>query len=278
MQKLRQKQKRLKKIMKGFVIATAVLLFIYIGVQPTLAELSTSAALLAFNYFCDILVIVSLALVLVYYSKYSKAEMFFNDVEGEISDCGYYYTARQEKDISSYYEAVCNDLNNSGFNLEYNLELTELEFDARALKAKEFIYIVNIEKLDKNDVIAYLDSAVYDVTAVNLKRKGNCVVLFLCDEASEGAISLSKAVTSMGRKNQLKFTIAIAEVKTSKVYFAGLNPTKCQQMIANYVLNCALPIKEQYKGKEKLSFQYELEEKMKSFNLKDFKDGTFSVH
>ena len=70
MQKLRQKQKRLKKIMKGFVIATAVLLFIYIGVQPTLAELSTSAALLAFNYFCDILVIVSLALVLVYYSKY----------------------------------------------------------------------------------------------------------------------------------------------------------------------------------------------------------------
>ena len=276
MNEIRKKQKSFKKIMRIFVIITAVLLLVYIGVAPFL---STSPALYtAINYLCDILVILSLILVLLYYSRYSKLELFLNDVEGEINDCGYYLTSREEKDVSSYYNAVENDLKNAGFSIENNLELSELDFDCRALKAKEFIYINCIDELDKNDVIAYLDAAVYDITVGNLKRKGNCVVAFICSAVDEDALSLSKAVTAMGRKNQLKFTVAIVDVLQGRVYFSGLNPTKCQQMTANYIMKCEVPIDDRFKGKEKLKFQYELEEKMKDFNINDFKNGTFSVH
>ena len=264
--------------MRAAVIFTAAFLLVYIGVQPNVADALGDKSILILNYISDILVIVSLALVLIYYSKYSKLELLFNDVEGEINDCGYYFAAREQRDIPSYFDAVCIDLAESGYVLEKNLVLSELEFDARAMKRAEFFYIVCVDELDKNDVIAYLDSAIYDTTAVNLKRKGNCVVLFICSQVSEDALSLSKAVTAMGKKNQLKFTNAIVNTSDGKVYFSGLNPTKCQQMTANYVMNCALPIKDEYKGKEKLAFQYELEEKMRAFDIKDYKNGSFSVH
>jgi len=277
MEEIRKKQRLFKRIMRVFVVFTAIFLFVYIGISPSAQALGRNG-IIVLNYISDILVIVSLALVLIYYSKYSKVELFLNDVEGEINDCGYYHTAREENEIKPYFNAVSEDLKKNGYIIDNNIELSGLDFDARALKAKEFFYITCVDELDKNDVIAYLDSAVYDVSAVNLKRKGNCVVLFICSSVDESALSLSKAVTSMGKKNQLKFTSAIVNVSDGKVYFSGLNPTKCQQMIANYVMNCAVPIKEEFKGKEKLSFQYELEERMKSFNIKDFKNGTFSVH
>jgi hypothetical protein len=47
-------------------------------------------------------------------------------------------------------------------------------------------------------------------------------------------------------------------------------------MIANYVMNCEVPIKDEFKGNEKLKFQFELEEKMKHFDIHDFKNGTFN--
>ena len=276
MEEIRKKQKLLKKIMRALVILTAVFLFVYIGVAPFISK--NADLYTALNYTCDALVIVSLALVLFYYSRYSKLELFLNDIEHEINDFGYYYTAREEREINPYFEAVTEDLKNNGFSLEKNLELSELNFDARALKTKEFFYLVCVDSLDKNDIIAYLDSAVYDVTVGNLRRKGNCVVAFFCSSVEEEALSLSKAVTAMGRKNQLKFTVAIVDVVQGKVYFAGLYPTKCQQMTANYILNCEVPIKDEYIGNEKLKFQYELEEKMKHFNINDFKNGTFKVH
>ena len=276
MNEIRKKQKRIKKIMRIIVVITAVLLLVYIGVAPFLS--ATPALYTAMNYLCDILVILSLVLVLFYYSRYSKLELFLNDVEGEINDCGYYLTAREEKDVASYYNAILSDLKNAGFSIENNLELSELNFDCRALKAKEFFYLINFDELDKNDVIAYLDSAVYDVTVGNLKRKGNCVVAFICSSVDEDALSLSKAVTAMGRKNQLKFTVAIVDVLKGRVYFSGSNPTKCQQMTVNYIMKCEVPIPDKFKGEEKLQFQYDLEEKMKNFNINDFKNGTFSVH
>ncbi|MDE6019383.1 MAG: hypothetical protein K2H01_00075, partial [Ruminococcus sp.] len=64
---------------------------------------------------------------------------------------------------------------------------------------------------------------------------------------------------------------------TGNVYFLGNVQTKCQQMIANFVMNCDLPIKEQYIHKDKLQFQYDLAEKMKDFNLKDFKNDNFFI-
>jgi hypothetical protein len=43
-------------------------------------------------------------------------------------------------------------------------------------------------------------------------------------------------------------------------------------------MNCEVPIDDKYKGESRLPFQDDLEEHMKSFNLKDFKDGTFYAH
>ena len=275
MNEVRKKQKLFKKIMRVIVIVTAIFMLAYIGVAPAITSV---AAVKVLNYVSDILVIVSLVLVLLYYSRYSKLELFLNDVEGEIEDCGYYLTAREEREIADYFSAVEADLKNNGFRFEKDLELSELEFDGRALKTKEFFYLVCVDELDKNDIIAYLDAAVYDVTVGNLRRKGNCVVAFICSSVDENALSLSKAVTAMGRKNQLKFTPAIVDVKQGRVYFSGLNPTKCQQMTANFLMNCSVPIDDKYKGQEKLKFQYELEEKMKSFTINDFKNGTFNIH
>ncbi|MBE6741859.1 MAG: hypothetical protein E7570_06085 [Ruminococcaceae bacterium] len=275
MNEVRKKQKLFKKIMRVIVIVTAIFMLAYIGVAPAITSVSVVTAL---NYVSDILVIVSLVLVLLYYSRYSKLELFLNDVEGEIEDCGYYLTAREEKEIADYFSAVEADLKSNGFRFEKDLELSELEFDGRALKTKEFFYLVCVDELDKNDIIAYLDAAVYDVTVGNLRRKGNCVVAFICSSVDENALSLSKAVTAMGRKNQLKFTPALVDVKQGRVYFSGLNPTKCQQMTANFLMKCSVPIDDKYKGQEKLKFQYELEEKMKSFTINDFKNGTFNIH
>ena len=275
MDEVRKKQRMAKRIMRILVIATAIFLFAYIGIAPSVSD-ATAATVL--NYTCDILVIVSLVFVLYYYSKYSKVELFLNDVWAEINDFGYYYTARNENEINSYFDAVTNDLKINGFSFEKDLELSELLYDGRALKTKEFFYLVCIDELEKSDVVAYLDSAIYDVTVGNLRRKGNCVVAFFSNSVDEDALSLSKAVTSMGRKNQLKFTVAIVDVSNGRVYFSGINPTKCQQMTANYIMNCEVPIDDKFKGEEKLNFQYELEEKMKSFNINDFKNGTFSVH
>ncbi|MBR4240584.1 MAG: hypothetical protein IKR97_00015 [Eubacterium sp.] len=276
MTEIRKKQKQFKRIMRSFVIVTALFLFVYIGIAPFIS--ASPGIYTAINYICDALVIISLILVLYYYSKYSKAEQFLDDVEHEINDYGYYLTAREEREINSYFNAVSDDLKKNGFSYETNLELSELLFDARALKTKEFFYLVCIDELDKNDVVAYLDSAIYDVTVSNLRRKGNCVVAFFSSSVDENALSLSKAVTAMGRKNQLKFTASIVDVSQGRVYFAGRYPTKCQQMTANFIMKCDVPIKDEFISKERLPFQYEIEEKMKDFNLKDFKDGTFSVH
>ena len=48
-------------------------------------------------------------------------------------------------------------------------------------------------------------------------------------------------------------------------------------MIANYVMNCEIPIKDDFIVKDKLPYQARLEEKMKEFNLKDFNNGSFYI-
>ena len=54
--------------------------------------------------------------------------------------------------------------------------------------------------------------------------------------------------------------------------------TKCQQIIANFVLKCNIPIPEENKGEKRLPFQDELEKHMEDFDIKSFKNGTFFAH
>lgn len=278
MKEFRLKQKKLKKIMNIFCIITAVFMFVYIGVEPFLPDIIGSVGTLCVGYAADVLVVVSVALLFVYFSKYSKSDSFLENIEYELSDCGCYFTSRQETSQKDYLTAVLDDLKSNGFNIETNVEIDGFTFDVRAIKGKEIFYIVCDDEIDKNDVIAYQQSAVYDITAVNVKRKANAVMLYICDNADDGAVSLSKAITPLGKKEQIKIANSIVELSSKRCYFLGNKPTKCQQMIANYVMNCALPIKDKFKLNEKLPFQYELEEHMKDFNIKDFNNGTFFAH
>lgn len=278
MREFRKKQKKFKKIMNTFCIITAVFMFVYIGVEPFLPDIIGSVGTICVGYVADVLVVVSIVFLFMYFSKYSKSDSFLEHIEYELSDCGCYYTSRQEASQKEYFDAVLDDLKNNGYNIEMNVEIDGFTFNARAIKGKEFFYIVCDDEIDKNDIIAYQQSGVYDLTAVNVRRKANAVMLYICDNADDGAVGLSKVITPLGKKEQIKIANAIVELSAGRCYFLGNKPTKCQQMIANYVMNCELPIKDKFKLNEKLPFQYELEEHMKGFNIKDFNNGTFYAH
>lgn len=278
MREFRKKQKKLKKIMNTVVIVTAVYLFVYIGVEPIMAKSLGSAVTMIAAYLSDFLVVACMAILFLYFSKYGKSDKFLESVEDELSDIGYYYTARKEKNIDSYCNAVIENLRLNAFSVDEKVVIDDFEFTARATKGKSVIYILKESEIDKNDLIAYQESAIYDVTSVNVKRKADVVMLYICDNADDGAISLSKMITPLGRKEQIKIANAVVELSTSRCYFLGNKATKCQQLIANYAMNVEVPIADEFKGKEQLPFQTELEEHMKEFNIKDFKNGTFYAH
>lgn len=277
MREFRKKQKKLYAILKTLVIFSASYIFIYIGVKPFIEALGTVWATV-FAYISDILAVSVISVLFVYYSKYGKSDSFLASVENELSDAGYYFTSREQKEEKEYSNAVYDDLKNCGYSMNKNIEINDLDFDFKAVKHREFFYCTCVEKLDRNDIIAYIDSVIFDITVKGLKRKGNAVICFLTDNAQDDAVALSKMITPLGKKEQLKIALAVCEPSSKRVYFLGNCKTKCQQMIANFVMNCDLPIKEQYISTEKLPFQDELEEKMKSFNINDFKNGRFSAH
>lgn len=277
MREIRKKQAKLYKIMKALLICAAVFLVFYIGAEPIVAKSSNTAAVIL-NYVCDALVIGAMCVIFTYYSKYGKSDAFLTRIEHEIADAGYYLTARPEKTMQAYTNAVFEDLKSCGFAMDKNLELDELEFDIRAYRKKEFIYAVQTEALSRSDILAYADVAVNDLTVQQLKRKGDCVICFITDTAEESAIEISKVITAFGKKEQLKVSYAIAETQTGRVYFLGNMVTKCQQLTANFVMNCDVPIKDEFIGKTQLPFQQKLEEKMKTFTLAEFKNGTFFAH
>ncbi|MBQ7740344.1 MAG: hypothetical protein IJT65_03820 [Eubacterium sp.] len=274
MHNFRKKQKRVKIILNSVLIITAVYILAFIGAEPYIQKSLGSS--LVFNYIAQLMIVVSLVFLFIYYSRFSKADKYIENAEYIVSDCGYYLTSRPEKNISEYYKAVFDDLKSCGFHGEEKVEVNELEFDFAGFKAKEGFYITVISEVDRNDIIAYIDSAIYDATALKLKRKGDCVVLFICDKADDEAIALSKNYAALGRKEQLKFAAAICEVSSKRVYFLGNKPSVCEKLITNYVMNCELPLKEEYKGKEKLEFQIELEKKLSDFNIKSFKEGKYN--
>lgn len=277
MREFRKKQLKLKKIMNVLVIFTAVYFLVFIGVQPIVAEFS-NALFIALGYVSDVLVVLCLAVLFLYFSRYGKSDKFLESVEYELSDVGYYITSRKENNINEYYSTVVQDLRSNNYSINEKVEINDFEFNAVARKGKDIVYIVCIDELDKNDVVAYIDAVTYDITAINVKRKANAVIMFLTNKADDGAISLSKMITPLGKKETIKIANAIVEIDTKRVYFLGNKVSKHQQIIANFAMNCNLPIKEEFKASEQLPFQAELEEHMKDFNIKDFKNGNFYAH
>lgn len=277
MNKIRFKQRRLFRLMRSLVIFGAVFLFVFIGAKPVINEYSELAATVL-NYFSDALVVVILIVLFFYYSKYGKCDMFLSHIENEINDNGYYITSRVERDFESYLNAVIDDLKQCGYNISKNISLSDFDFSCKAVKRKEFFYLAALESVDRNDVLAYLDCVINDVAVQSLKKRGNAVMCFVTDRACDDAIALSKMITPLGKKEQFKIAVAICELETGNVYFLGNEQTKCQQMIANFAMNCDLPIKDKYIHHDKLQFQHDLENKMESFTIKDFENGSFSAH
>lgn len=277
MNEIRKKQKKLYKIMKALVIFGAAFIFIFIGLQPTIKAYNPLLATVLI-YVCDAVVVAVLVFLFSYYSKYGKCDNIMTAIENEINDNGYYLTSRKERENNSYIDAVYQDLKNCGYSMNKDIEIADFEFSFKAMKKKEYFYCADVDGLDKNDVLAYLDTVITDVTVNSLKRKGNGVLCLITDKAEDDAISLSKMITPLGKKEQLKIAIAICELSTGRVYFLGNTETKCQQMIANFVMNCDVPIKEQYICRDKLPFQLDLAEKVKELTLKDIKSDYFSVH
>lgn len=277
MNEIRKKQKKLYKIMKALVIFGAAFIFIFIGLQPTIKAYNPLLATVLM-YVCDAVVVAVLVFLFSYYSKYGKCDNIMTAIENEINDNGYYLTSRKERENNSYIDAVYRDLKSCGYSMNTDIEIADFDFSFKAMKKKEYFYCADVDGLDKNDVLAYLDTVITDITVNSLKRKGNGVLCLITDKAEDDAISLSKMITPLGKKEQLKIAIAICELSTGRVYFLGNTETKCQQMIANFVMNCDVPIKEQYICRDKLPFQLDLAEKVKELTLKDIKSDYFSVH
>lgn len=277
MRELRKKQKKLYKFMKALIVAGMITIFVYIGAEPIIAKASNIAAIIC-NYICDFLVVANMVVIFVYYSKYGKSDSFLNTIEHEISDCGFYYMKNAERTAERYIDNELELLRNNGFAVESNKEIDDFDFALVAVKRKEFFYFADIEDLSKEDVTAYLDTVITDITVHKLKRSGNAVLCFVTDKAQEGAVALSKMITPLGKKEQLKVSVAIAELSSSRCYFLGNMQTKCQQMIASYIMKSSVPIPDELKSDERLPFQDEVEEKMKKFTVKEFTNGTFYVH
>lgn len=263
--------------MKAFIIVGVVFIVLYIGAQPYVAKASNTAAIIC-NYACDLLIIANLCLIFSYYNKYGKSDSFLETIEYELDDYGYYLTARTENNADGFIKAMQTDCIISGFAVDSNIETDGFDFAFTAFKKKEFIYAADIDSLSRSDIIAYIDVVINDLTVHRLKRNGNCVLCFVTDKAQEDAIAISKMITPIGKKEQLKIALAIAEPSTQKCYFLGNKPTKCQQMIANFVLRCDIPISDKYRGERRLDFQDKLEKHMESFDIKKFKSGTFYAH
>ncbi|MDE6767257.1 MAG: hypothetical protein K2J35_03570, partial [Eubacterium sp.] len=237
MREFRKKQKKLFTILKTLVIFSAVFIFIFIGAKPYIENASELAASVC-SYVCDILAIAVIVTLFLYSSKYGKSDSFLKSVENELSDTGYYLTSRVEKDLKNYVDAIFNDLKSCGYAMNSNIEINEFDFDFKANKSKEFFYCTSIESVDRNDILAYIDAVVFDITVKSLKRKADAVICFVTDKADDDAIALSKMITRLGKKEKINIALAICELSSRRVYFLGNEKTKCQQLIANYVMNC----------------------------------------
>ena len=92
-------------------------------------------------------------------------------IENEINDNGCYLTSRIEKESADYSKALYDDLKNCSFSMNKDVEINDFDFSIKAMKKKEYFYCAVVEALDRNDVLAYLDTVITDITVNALKRK-----------------------------------------------------------------------------------------------------------
>ena len=152
-----KKQRAFKLLRNISIIVSAVLICMYIGAEPYIEKGFGNTA--PFQLALFVLVIISMALLFIYESRYAKAAEFIQDIGYEISDSGYYLTTREEKDAAEFTEAAVNDLKADGYRCESAISVNGLEFAASAVKGNEFIYFVSVDTADKNDIFIVANCA-----------------------------------------------------------------------------------------------------------------------
>ena len=138
MREVRKKQKNFYKFLKSLVIFSVVFIFIYIGAQPYVKSFNETLAV-AVNYACDILVIINLVVIFLYYSKYGKVESFLKDIENELEDAGYYINSRDKESIEQRCVTISNDLEKNGYKMNKVVEVKDFSFDTRAIKGNNYL-------------------------------------------------------------------------------------------------------------------------------------------
>lgn len=153
MREFRKKQKRLFKLMKSLIIFTVIYILIYIGIEPTVQNYSAELAVIL-NYVSQILIILNLPVIFIYYSRYGKCDSFLERTEYEISDYAYYFVSYDEMAESEYVSILGDNFKNNGYSISQNIEIDEFDFDITASKKKEFFYVCSVKSVSRNDVLA----------------------------------------------------------------------------------------------------------------------------
>ena len=145
MREVRKKQKNFYKFLKSLVIFSVVFIFIYIGAQPYVKSFNETLAV-AVNYACDILVIINLVVIFLYYSKYGKVESFLKDIENELEDAGYYINSRDKESIEQRCVTISNDLEKNGYKMDKLVEVKFFHLTPEQLKAIIIFILSTLKK------------------------------------------------------------------------------------------------------------------------------------
>ena len=145
MREVRKKQKNFYKFLKSLVIFSVVFIFIYIGAQPYVKSFNETLAV-AVNYACDILVIINLVVIFLYYSKYGKVESFLKDIENELEDAGYYINSRDKESIEQRCVTISNDLEKNGYKMDKLVEVKDFSLTQEQLKAIIIFILSTLKK------------------------------------------------------------------------------------------------------------------------------------
>ena len=273
MKKFSHQLQLLKLVRNAFIGIDAVMIVAYIAFEATINNRLQNPIVYQIILFVSLLITV--VYLLFYEWRYGDAERYLKDAQCQISDAGYYYTARKQESPGGYANAVREDMASSGYRISDKVQCGDLSFEYTGTKPFEFFYAATFDTVGRKDIAAYMLAAADDLSRERLKQKGECVVLFVCNTAEKGAIAVSKQFTRLQFSRRKAITVypIIVELSTRQVYFLGNKICRAQKMAVNYVLNCDLPLKPEYIGKEKLPFQNELAEKLASFDFKAFKDA-----
>ncbi len=273
MKKFSRKLQLLKLLRNGLLCVAAMMIVAYITFEASINNKLQNP--MTYQIVLFVVLLITIGYVLFYEWRYGDAERYLKDAQCQISDAGYYFTARKQESPGGYVNAVKDDLIASGYRINEKVICGDLDFEFIGTKPFEFFYAATFDKADRKDIAAYTLAAGNDLANERMKRKGECVVLFVCRHADKGAIALSKQFTRLQFSRSKTITVypMIVDLSTRQVYFLGNKICRAQKMAVNYVLNCDLPLKPEYIGKEKLPFQQELADKLASFDFKAFKNA-----